>query len=1723
MWSALSKLFSKTATSPQSVESNADDNTMERIEDRRKSTIQDWESRDSYDTRQAKLRACLKWLLSKAFNNRVPDDFLDPLYKDNEDQYHIKPQLVHAMANAELYCLALSNIYCDPNYHSLNHIGVVQAIGRKGVVVGPPSDGCPLTETILIQTNPLRVGAHMAVLEALMVLYAKEVVTPDRVLAATIRFHPPSASMPPPQGHEEALLVWINGSCAALERREAARSQQEGEGNSKSIPRLPEAKKIEDLKDGACLAALICFYCPEEVSWSEIHVPPPPPLPPLVSDAIHNLCLVRDFCHRCCAPPSSPTSYSFPFHLAPEDVAYLQSSSTRQNLVTFLADLFNLLEIHPVKCVRFPGVSDSIASAHLREAPQNGRDENKKSRKSGRKKKKNRGRNGAPEAYPRNSQGVAHKRSFQQSISPIPDLRSGLASPMAGAQTTPATGSSKSTTPGSSSGGATSTPSPSAPIPRRISHAGRHPSATSQSLENTSIRSSNREVEETHGLNRVGNAASDDGGDEQDFVVHRGKGVPTLGRMASDGMENTNGGSPALPAAGKPSNWEDLRRTPSSGSFYAGRRSRRNSISDDSQLTIENFGGSRENLNMWSDTMTSIPHSGRATTPTKSREEANVWQENVGRSKPITHRPEWEGPSEVSDSNHTKTGMPAEPVVPSVVHNSTAAEDSLGSGTSESGERSGGYSGPNSRTGSTREKKTTFAALPNTTTWLQQVQRVDTENENIEGGGKIVSKNEPSSGGIEAGVQLHDIRLKMEEKRRHIEGEKRRMEAAAGQQRQRVGKAAFLQAVVKGKGSSPNDDADPEDLVSLRDIDRPDQQHRRSRPISPAQGSTGTENSNLSSWARTKGTPSVILDNSDSVTHSINAAIQEVRSDIRRLAIQQQKMDANVNDEVAKGEHFFLHGPSMGGRRTWDSGEPSPPPPFSLQQQMHHSPQVDPYFQEKPQHYPVMTRWGAPSNNNNKNVVIGQQQPQGVYGGSPRPVTMYEMQSHQQPGSHWEGSSPSYRPGDRNVPLNDGAMEPRVERRLFSAPQQQQHHLHQNGGGDHGHPQPHTNGPSAPLYLHPIDGRSTSPFSLYQRDEVVNDQKRMNSGGSESNTAVHAPVPTPSVDDMEPQSISFIGNQPNEVSGPPRDLHLRISSGTRTYRITSPGHPSSQTERRHVASSLPPVDAGMESGGSPWMHGSKDPSSLHTESLRDGVTPEKGFYISLDGDGDAPRRPKPHLRRRTQPNVINASSASNMSSRPPPSSKYGDEFGAGSEGESRSEDDDSGGKGPGETSSSEDAPPGGGGSRGESVGLVVGVTPEALDPGTLDEMERRKERILLMSLQRRERQEEEKRRKEVEAMQRREDVKAREEERQRKREEERRRRAEILEKYRLKRAIEEAEREGKHDPTKGMPPSLGSSSSGGPRMRGGPGGRPRPKTIHVDGTDAPEMRSGTLTPSRGRKGSGSSLADAGSAGRPNKGSTYQRMTFRGRKSNSLVNLSGSGSDQESVAFRHGDTDSGLGRATPPRRAPSPGMGPHGRHLPSPSGPGSLPPGLVVRRRPFGDDGASDISSTPSSMLEYTGPRLYKQPTTKSNRSIILNAVEYCVFPGAVNKEAKARVLEEIARSMSKHFLILFRDAGCQFRALYSYSPEGIGEEGIMGSSPQVMQDQVTKLYGTGPRNVSERMFDKFFKYNSGGKCFSQVHTKHLTVTIDAFTIHNSLWQGKKAGNLPNKRDLTLVI
>jgi len=123
-----------------------------------------------------------------------------------------------------------------------------------------------------------------------------------------------------------------------------------------------------------------------------------------------------------------------------------------------------------------------------------------------------------------------------------------------------------------------------------------------------------------------------------------------------------------------------------------------------------------------------------------------------------------------------------------------------------------------------------------------------------------------------------------------------------------------------------------------------------------------------------------------------------------------------------------------------------------------------------------------------------------------------------------------------------------------------------------------------------------------------------------------------------------------------------------------------------------------------------------------------------------------------------------------------------------------------------------------------------------------------------------------------------------------------------------------------------------------------------------------------------------------------------------------------------------------------------------------------------------------------------KPSQKTNRNLVLNAIQYCVLAGAVNEPTKQKVLTELAKSDSKHFLLLFRDKKCQFKALYSWDQ---------------ISDTVHKLYGLGPPSCSEKYMELLYKYDSGAKQFSQIPTHHLSAQIDGFTVKDEYWQKKK--------------
>ncbi|XP_049629542.1 calmodulin-regulated spectrin-associated protein 1 isoform X3 [Suncus etruscus] len=143
---------------------------------------------------------------------------------------------------------------------------------------------------------------------------------------------------------------------------------------------------------------------------------------------------------------------------------------------------------------------------------------------------------------------------------------------------------------------------------------------------------------------------------------------------------------------------------------------------------------------------------------------------------------------------------------------------------------------------------------------------------------------------------------------------------------------------------------------------------------------------------------------------------------------------------------------------------------------------------------------------------------------------------------------------------------------------------------------------------------------------------------------------------------------------------------------------------------------------------------------------------------------------------------------------------------------------------------------------------------------------------------------------------------------------------------------------------------------------------------------------------------------------------------------------------------------------------------------------------------ASAASSLASVAEYTGPKLFKEPSSKSNKPIIHNAISHCCLAGKVNEPHKNSILEELEKCDANHYIILFRDAGCQFRALYCYYPD---------------TEEIYKLTGTGPKSITKKMMDKLYKYSSDRKQFNLIPAKTMSVSVDALTIHNHLWQPKR--------------
>ena len=249
-------------------------------------------------------------------------------------------------------------------------------------------------------------------------------------------------------------------------------------------------------------------------------------------------------------------------------------------------------------------------------------------------------------------------------------------------------------------------------------------------------------------------------------------------------------------------------------------------------------------------------------------------------------------------------------------------------------------------------------------------------------------------------------------------------------------------------------------------------------------------------------------------------------------------------------------------------------------------------------------------------------------------------------------------------------------------------------------------------------------------------------------------------------------------------------------------------------------------------------------------------------------------------------------------------------------------------------------------------------PVTEEDMTRKKELIMKQSLRRRIEQEEKRLQKEQELAAKREAEQIRREQSERKKEEEKAKRAFILEQYKQRKQIEEEI-----------------------EKNGGPLAVSRSSSTLVLNRQTPQGSSVNMRPSR--------LMSAG--GRPRPKSLHS--TLIGLDGNPIAN-SGPQSGRLSSSRDEIDLVSRMSNASRPQSALSSQLN-STVTTPTHSGPFG---------EAFGEYALSSTGPTSNTFYEYNGPKLFVKPSQKSNKTLILNAINV-VLAGAVNAETNRRVAE----------------------------------------------------------------------------------------------------------------------
>lgn len=384
------------------------------------------------------------------------------------------------------------------------------------------------------------------------------------------------------------------------------------------------------------------------------------------------------------------------------------------------------------------------------------------------------------------------------------------------------------------------------------------------------------------------------------------------------------------------------------------------------------------------------------------------------------------------------------------------------------------------------------------------------------------------------------------------------------------------------------------------------------------------------------------------------------------------------------GNYMDAHGPPQGGYMMQTPPRHPMDNPYDAQQHYYangsqfnqQEPPQDPYYYspartQQPLHMQQPPQQQQPPPPQPQHY---QQQQQQSYGGPPAAGT-----PHGYPAPSPQHNYPSA--ADQRAPFrlhapNEMVAEP-VAIRSPAQPKQQAEIPESHRGSVHNQPpkvQPEQQRHSATITRPVPATRTITPIRSSLPSNGGQSSSSASAAGSPigSGGVFHAAMPTPSIDDMEPQNVSFIetpsatitdGVDEADLQLPRRLRNLNITSGNRTYRIpheatqSSPPRPALlKTFRASPSpSSSSPVSPSPSSAymaPQPNSSGSESPDEavvdegVKTAKLKDNVEADRGFIITFDDVATGPKRPKPQLGAKRQPSPKKLSTYSAPSETP---------------------------------------------------------------------------------------------------------------------------------------------------------------------------------------------------------------------------------------------------------------------------------------------------------------------------------------------------------------------------------------------------------------------------------------------------------------------------------------------